>query len=71
MKIWSPVKVFRSLMRFLVCEKALRTEFNINILDIFVFELEFRNSICQNFSKQANIEDFLPWNLCFQQGIRY
>ena len=60
MKILSPVKVFRSLIRFLVREKALKTEFNINILDIFAFELEFWNSICQNFSKQANIEDFLP-----------
>ena len=37
MKIWSPVKVFRFLFRF---KKALRTEFNINILDIFVFELD-------------------------------
>ena len=34
MKIyWSPLKVFRSLIRFLACKKAFRTEFEIQIFD--------------------------------------
>ena len=45
MKIWSPVKVFRSLIRFLVGKNAFMTEFEVKIFDflrlLYNFEIKF------------------------------
>ena len=59
MKIWSPLKVFRSLIRFLVSKKAFRTEFETNIFDFFCIWIRISKF---NSSKRTNIKSFLSYN---------
>ena len=52
MKIWSPLKVFRSLIRFLACKKAFMADFEFPIIKFF--RLNVRIEIFQNENHNKN-----------------
>jgi len=61
MKIWSPLKLFRSLIRFLACKKAFMVDFEFRIFEPFrsnarieIFQNEMENKNRHSTVKMAS-----------------
>ena len=60
LKIWSPVKVFRSLIRFLVGKKVFMTEFWAIIFDFLCLSFNLEIQFLKIYQNRHYFQSFLP-----------